>query len=129
MKLLTTFPSLILPSLSCVHVHVYSYISTMLGAQDYRVVVAGIQMAVILIEKLPEVFLVYFQREGVVHAMEALKTIPLKALTTPKKPEEARAISPMILPLSQSEGEVPSSSSSETPLTPNTAKRSLGGTL
>ena len=97
----------------------------MLGSQDYRVVVAAIQMAVILIEKLPEVFLVYFQREGVVHAMEALKSIPLKALTTPKKPEEARSASPMILPLSQSEGEVSSSSSAETPLTPNTAKRSV----
>ena len=58
-----------------------SYIATMLKSQDYRIVVTAIQMANILILKLPEIFLVYFHREGVMHALELLKNLPLKVCT------------------------------------------------
>ena len=58
-----------------------SYIATMLKSQDYRIVVTAIQMANILILKLPEIFLVYFHREGVMHALELLKSLPLKVCT------------------------------------------------
>ena len=63
----------------------------------YRIVVGGIQMAEILMQKLPDVFHVYFRREGitldilynlccnlrcfcigVMHSMNKLTSIPLK---------------------------------------------------
>ena len=50
----------------------------MLKSNDYRIVVGAIQMANILIDKLPEIFLVY---EGVMHVMEILKSVPLKVHT------------------------------------------------
>ena len=53
----------------------------MLKSNDYRIVVGAIQMANILIDKLPEIFLVYFHREGVMHVMEILKSVPLKVHT------------------------------------------------
>lgn len=36
----------------------------MLASQDLRVVVAALQMAEILMQKLPNIFGVYFRREG-----------------------------------------------------------------
>lgn len=55
-----------------------SYIATMLKSNDYRILVGAIQMANILIDKLPDIFVVYFHREGVMHVMESLKNLPLK---------------------------------------------------
>ena len=52
----------------------------MLKSQDYRVLVGAIQMAIILMDKLPDVFVVYFHREGVIHAMEDLKSLQLKVI-------------------------------------------------
>ena len=52
----------------------------MLKSQDYRIVVGAIQMAVILIDKMPNIFIEYFHREGVMHVMENLKTLPLKVI-------------------------------------------------
>lgn len=52
----------------------------MLKSNDYRIVVCAIQMSVILMEKLPDIFQIYFYREGVMHAMESLKTLPLKVM-------------------------------------------------
>lgn len=43
------------------------------------------QMAAILIQKLPDVFVVYFHREGVVHQLKNLRDNPLKGLATPKQ--------------------------------------------
>ena len=60
----------------------------MLQSSDYRVVVGAIQMASTLLQKQPNVFLIQFHREGVIHAMEGLKEVPLQALATPKKPED-----------------------------------------
>lgn len=60
----------------------------MLQSSDYRVVVGAIQMASTLLQKQPNVFLIQFHREGVIHAMEGLKEVPLQALATPKKPDQ-----------------------------------------
>lgn len=57
----------------------------MLKAQDYRVIIGGIQMANILMRKLPDIFIVYFHREGVMHQLQALKDTPIKVLVTPKQ--------------------------------------------
>ena len=39
----------------------------MLGSNDLKVVVAALQMANVLMEKLPDVFSVHFQREGLLN--------------------------------------------------------------
>lgn len=66
------------------------------GCMQYRIVIGGIQMAEILMQKLPDIFHVYFRREGdiscpvqlmyhhwmvslgVMHSMNKLTSIPLK---------------------------------------------------
>ena len=49
-----------------------SLISGMLGSNDLRVLVNAIQMAEILMQKLPDIFHVYFRREGVMHRAKDL---------------------------------------------------------
>lgn len=49
-----------------------SSIATMLASSDLRVVVSATQMCHILVEKLPDIFSVYFQREGVIHQIRRL---------------------------------------------------------
>jgi len=44
-----------------------SHIASMLSSYDIKVVVGALQMAMILMNKLPDVFRVYFLREGVTH--------------------------------------------------------------
>jgi len=41
-----------------------SHVAAMMASPDLKIVVASIQMANILMEKLPDVFGVYFCREG-----------------------------------------------------------------
>lgn len=48
------------------------HIAAMLASPDLRIVVGAIQMANILMEKLPDVFCVYFRREGVMHQFRNL---------------------------------------------------------
>jgi len=43
---------------------VVSHVAAMMASPDLKIVVASIQMANILMEKLPDVFGVYFCREG-----------------------------------------------------------------
>lgn len=43
---------------------VCSHIASMLSSQDLKIVVGSLQMAEILMQKLPDVFSVYFRREG-----------------------------------------------------------------
>lgn len=46
----------------------------MLSSQDLKIVVGSLQMAEILMQKLPDVFSVYFRREGEdVHTVVLLK--------------------------------------------------------
>ncbi|UJR08940.1 hypothetical protein I4U23_013192 [Adineta vaga] len=49
-----------------------SHIASMLASSDYRIVVSALQMAEILMKKLPQIFSTYFYREGVVHQIEIL---------------------------------------------------------
>lgn len=46
------------------YVYFYSHIASMLSSQDLKIVVGSLQMAEILMQKLPDVFSVYFRREG-----------------------------------------------------------------
>lgn len=48
----------------CVCLHIHSHIASMLSSQDLKIVVGSLQMAEILMQKLPDVFSVYFRREG-----------------------------------------------------------------
>jgi E3 ubiquitin-protein ligase TRIP12 len=49
-----------------------SHIASILASSDYKIVVSALQMAEILMKKLPQIFSVYFYREGVVHQIEIL---------------------------------------------------------
>lgn len=51
---------------------VSSHVAAMLSSQDLRVVVAALQMADILMQKLPDIFGIYFRREGVMHQIKWL---------------------------------------------------------
>ncbi|XP_033112984.1 E3 ubiquitin-protein ligase TRIP12-like isoform X2 [Anneissia japonica] len=66
---------------------VSSHIAAMVSSQDLKVVVGALQMAHILMQKLPDIFHVYFRREGVMHRLkqllEAKDTSP--ASTSPTK--------------------------------------------
>lgn len=76
-----------------------SLLATMLKAQDYRVIIGGIQMADILMRKLPDIFIVYFHREGVMHQLQTLKNMPIKVLTTPKQEVATPTQPPRVVPV------------------------------
>ena len=65
-----------------------SHIATMLKSHDCHMIVGGVQMAHILMEKLPDIFLIYFYREGVVHEVKLLRDGPFKLLATPQKEDK-----------------------------------------
>ena len=73
-------------------ISVSSHLATMLKAQDYRLVVGAMQMAEILLQKIPSIFTIYFHREGVMHQLQILRDVPLKTLATPK--QEAVILAP-----------------------------------
>ena len=56
---------------------VSSHLAGMLASQDLRIVVGALQMAYILMEKLPAEFGVHFRREGVMHQIRHLADTPL----------------------------------------------------
>ncbi len=66
-------------------ISVSSHLAAMLKAQDYRLVVGAMQMAEVLMHKLPHIFSQYFYREGVVHQLQTLRDVPLQMLATPKQ--------------------------------------------
>ena len=49
-----------------------SHIASMLASSDDKIVISALQIAEILMKKLPDIFSVYFYREGVVHQIEIL---------------------------------------------------------
>lgn len=51
---------------------VSSHLATMLSSHDLKIIVGAIQMAEILMQKLPEIFAIYFRREGVMHQIKRL---------------------------------------------------------
>lgn len=65
---------------------VSSHIAGMMASNDLRIVVGALQMAEILMQKLPEVFGMHFRREGVMHQINQLTdpSIPICAAPSPK---------------------------------------------
>ncbi|CAF0743765.1 unnamed protein product [Brachionus calyciflorus] len=49
-----------------------SHIASMLASQDSKIIVAGLQIADLLIQNLPDVFSIYFYREGVIYQIDKL---------------------------------------------------------
>jgi len=49
-----------------------SHLASMLASQDTKILVSALQMCEILMEKMPGVFAVYFNREGVMHQIDKL---------------------------------------------------------
>nr|XP_020497443.1 E3 ubiquitin-protein ligase TRIP12 isoform X7 [Labrus bergylta] len=64
---------------------VSSHIASMLSSQDLKIVVGSLQMAEILMQKLPDVFSVYFRREGVMHQVKNLSEAESFLVTSPPK--------------------------------------------
>lgn len=62
---------------------VSSHIAAMMSSQDLKVVVGALQMAEILMQKLPDIFHVFFRREGVMHQVKLLAESPIEADKTP----------------------------------------------
>ena len=56
----------VVSSHACIRVNccIFSHIAAMMASQDLKVVVGAIQMAKVLMNKLPDIFSVYFRREG-----------------------------------------------------------------
>ncbi|XP_067948711.1 E3 ubiquitin-protein ligase TRIP12-like [Watersipora subatra] len=57
---------------------VSSHIASMLASHDHKVVVCALQMADILMKRLPDTFSQYFQRQGVVHQIKRLASDNVK---------------------------------------------------
>lgn len=65
---------------------VSSHIAGMMASNDIRIVVGALQMAEILMTKLPEVFGVHFRREGVMHQINQLAD-PLHPICSAPSPK------------------------------------------
>jgi E3 ubiquitin-protein ligase TRIP12 len=65
---------------------VSSHIAGMMASNDLRIVVGALQMAEILMQKLPDVFGLHFRREGVLHQINLLAdpAIPICVAPSPK---------------------------------------------
>lgn len=63
-----------------------SHIAGMMASNDLRIVVGALQMAEILMQKLPDVFGIHFRRDGVMHQINLLAdpSIPICANPSPK---------------------------------------------
>lgn len=72
-------PDLLSTVLKCHSVS--SHIAAMLASSDLRIVVGAIEMSNILMEKLSNIFSVYFVREGVLHQFNKLMKEPDNAIT------------------------------------------------
>ncbi|XP_014682020.1 PREDICTED: E3 ubiquitin-protein ligase TRIP12-like [Priapulus caudatus] len=75
---------------------VSSHIAGMLSSSDLRVVVGALQMADILMQRLPDVFGVYFRREGVMHQVKKLSLLeqPAAAAAASHRDGSPRRVSP-----------------------------------
>ncbi|ELU17507.1 hypothetical protein CAPTEDRAFT_164474 [Capitella teleta] len=92
------------------NINVSSHIAAMMASQDLKVVVGAIQMGSILMEKLPDVFSVFFRREGVMHQIKRLaQGEGLEGATSRKEPPPTP---PPSKPASEPSSPLPTSSSS-----------------
>ena len=69
-----------------------SYIAGMLSSKDLRVVCSALQKADILMKKLPELFHVYFRREGVMHRTKSLSEKNYGQFTSPDRPIDCKGV-------------------------------------
>lgn len=93
---------------------VSSHIAAMMASNDLKVVVAAVQMAEILMQKLPDVFSIYFRREGVMHQIKKLTEIDPQAPSPVKaSPSPSTSIPPPTSVSSSSASITSSSTSSE----------------
>ncbi|XP_060069438.1 E3 ubiquitin-protein ligase TRIP12-like [Ylistrum balloti] len=106
---------------------VSSHIAAMMASQDLKVVVGAIQMADILMQKLADIFSVFFRREGVMHQIKKLAesdpmaVSPVKPPCPPENhPSGAGSVSSSLSSLSSSSTMESSSSISQ-------SSESLGG--
>ncbi|KAL5476128.1 hypothetical protein EMCRGX_G026036 [Ephydatia muelleri] len=103
---------------------VSSHLAMLLQSQDYKIAVGAVQMANVLIQKLPDTFLIYFHREGVMHHMKALRDVPLKMLATPKE-EMGPPFAPLVPPPAASPSVVPPAAAEASPQTPTSTRKKL----
>ncbi|XP_034605412.1 E3 ubiquitin-protein ligase UPL3 isoform X1 [Setaria viridis] len=64
--------------------NISSFLAGILGWKDPQVLIPALQIAEVLMEKLPEIFLKMFVREGVVHAVELLICPEFSGQVTPQ---------------------------------------------
>ncbi|KAH9509428.1 Ubiquitin-protein ligase [Bulinus truncatus] len=72
-----------------------SHIACMLGSPDLKVVVGALQMANILMQKLPDIYSIYFRREGVMHQIQKLATQEV-VVSSPTKTGHTPGSSPVM---------------------------------
>ncbi|XP_067205522.1 E3 ubiquitin-protein ligase TRIP12 isoform X2 [Linepithema humile] len=112
---------------------VSSHIAGMLASQDLRIVIGALQMASILMKRLPQVFGVHFHREGVLHQVRQLADpeVPL-GVSPPKCPSGTSLPSPQPgpsnIPLS-STAMLSSSSATSPVVSPSSNGNILFGTI
>ncbi|XP_053984508.1 E3 ubiquitin-protein ligase TRIP12 isoform X1 [Hylaeus volcanicus] len=112
---------------------VSSHIAGMLASQDLRIVIGALQMASILMKRLPQVFGVHFHREGVLHQIRQLADpeVPL-GVSPPKCPSGTSLPTPQPGPsnTSLSSTTMLSSSNATSPIaSPSTNGNILFGTI
>ncbi|KAG5322801.1 TRIPC ligase, partial [Pseudoatta argentina] len=108
---------------------VSSHIAGMLASQDLRIVIGALQMASILMKRLPQLFGVHFHREGVLHQVRQLADpeVPL-GVSPPKCPSGNPQPGPSNTPLSSTT--MLSSSSATSPVvSPSSNGNILFGTI
>ncbi|XP_063224587.1 E3 ubiquitin-protein ligase TRIP12 isoform X2 [Bacillus rossius redtenbacheri] len=75
---------------------VSSHIAGMMASQDLRIVVGALQMADILMQKLPDVFGVHFRREGVMHQIKQLADPEVPLGASPPKSNAVVKVEPTV---------------------------------
>ncbi|ESP04180.1 hypothetical protein LOTGIDRAFT_136701 [Lottia gigantea] len=70
---------------------VSSHIAGMMASPDLKVVVGALQLAEILMQKLPDIFSIYFRREGVMHQIKRLSELKVVVPKTPTEKEPGGA--------------------------------------
>ncbi|XP_021365731.1 E3 ubiquitin-protein ligase TRIP12-like isoform X1 [Mizuhopecten yessoensis] len=106
---------------------VSSHIAAMMASQDLKVVVGAIQMADILMQKLADIFSVFFRREGVMHQIKKLAESDPTAVSPVKPPCPPEDQHPVAGSVSSSLSSLSSSSTMGSGSSISHSSESLGG--
>lgn len=107
---------------------VASHVAAMLASQDLRVVVAALQMAEILMQKLPAIFGVYFRREGVMHQVRWLTKLDITSdspcqskESSNSRPDNVQSFAslPTLIPISSTTAAITNSDSNHSTFSPS----------